>query len=61
MNIPFHLPHGTGAHPPHRGHYLDRFTKFEGAADYFTIGAIVLFAAAMVIGLLTTTGSSPWM
>ena len=61
MNSPFHLPHRTGDATPHRGHYLDRFTKFEGVADYLTVGAIMLFAVAMVIGLLTTTGSAPWM
>ena len=48
MNRPFHLPHGTGASPPHRGHYLDRFTKFEGAADYFRRAARLGATAAEV-------------
>ncbi len=60
MNNLLHLPKRTGAQTPHRGHALDRFVKFEGAADYLTVGAIVVLAAAMVIGLLTTQGSAPW-
>ena len=60
MNHPFHLPNRTGAKTPRRGHALDRFTKIEGAADYLTVGAIVLLALFMIVGLLTTTGSAPW-
>ena len=59
MGLPLHLPHRTGAHPHNGGLFL-RLGKAEGVADWVTVGAIAMFAAAIVYALLTTTGSSPW-
>ena len=60
MDKSAHRPPGAGE-PPHRGHRTDRFVKVEGWIDYAVFAGIVLLAGAMVYGLLTTTGSAPWM
>ena len=34
--------------------------NFEGAADLMTVGLIIALGAAMVVGLLTASGSVTW-
>ena len=37
-----------------------RLERFEGAADLMTVGLIIALGAAMVVGLLTASGSVTW-
>lgn len=47
------------AHVAHRkGHLLERF---EGATDMLIVGIIIALGAAMLVGLITASGSAPWM
>lgn len=45
-------------HPHHQRR--DRFQKVEGFADLLTLGLIVALGIAMVIGLVTASGSVTW-
>lgn len=38
----------------------NRIQGFENAADLLTVGLIIALGAAMVIGLLTASGSVTW-
>jgi hypothetical protein len=54
------LGHDGETHHHHRNrHFLQRF---EGYADLIMVGALVILALAMVIGLLTADGrvGQPW-
>ncbi len=58
--MPTETGHDTEVHHPHRKN-KHRAERFEGAADLLVVGIIIALAAAMLIGLLTTQGSAPWM
>lgn len=57
--MPTETGHDTEVHPHHKNKH--RAERFEGAADLLVVGIIIALAAAMLIGLLTTQGSAPWM
>lgn len=44
-----------------RGHVSDGLARYEGLADYAVVAGIILLAAGMIAGLLTSSGSAPWM
>lgn len=63
----FHIPrwrhshaHDTSAHPHHHHQPAEKFQKAEGIIDYLIVAGVVLLGAAMVFGLLTSQGESPW-
>lgn len=59
--MPIETGHETEVQPhPHHPN-KHRAERFEGAADLLVVGIIIALAAAMLIGLLTTHGSAPWM
>ena len=57
--MPTETGHDTEVRHTHRNKH--RAERFEGAADLLVVGIIIALAAAMLIGLLTTQGSAPWM
>ncbi len=58
--MPTETGHDTEVHHEHHKN-KHRAERFEGAADLLVVGIIIALAAAMLIGLLTTHGSAPWM
>lgn len=47
------------AHATHRKGHLTQ--RFEGATDMLIVGIIIALGAAMLVGLITASGSAPWM
>ncbi len=61
MRISLGRRHEHDAEHHHHVSPVKRAQQIEGVFDILVVTMIVVLIAAMAYGLLTTTGSAPWM
>ena len=60
LNLGQSLKPADGHAPPEVPRNRHRSEKFEGAADLLVVGIVILLGLAMIIGLLTASGTTNW-
>lgn len=60
LNLGHSLKPASGHAPAKAPRNRHRLEKFEGAADLMVVGIVILLGLAMIVGLLTASGTSNW-